>query len=60
MTQTIVEVKSNFGNDKVTMKIFSQNTLTDSEIDYISTLKRDELIKYGKIKKWTVIDISEW
>ncbi len=60
MTQTIVEVKSNFGNDKVTMKIFSQNTLTDSERDYISTLKRDELIKYGNIKKWTVIDISEW
>lgn len=60
MTQTIVEVKSNFGNDIVKMKIFSQNTLTDFDMEYISTLKRDELIKYGNIKKWTVIDITEW
>ncbi len=60
MTQTIVEVKSNFGNDKVKMKIFSRNALTNIEIDYISSLKRDELIKYGNIKKWTVIDITDW
>ena len=60
MTQTIVEIKSNFGNDKVKMKIFSQTDLSDFEKEYISTLKRDELIKYGDIKKWKVIDITEW
>ncbi|MBE6789721.1 MAG: hypothetical protein E7535_00855 [Ruminococcaceae bacterium] len=60
MTQTIVEIKSNFGNDKVKMKIFSQNALSKIDIDYIHTLRRDELIKYGRVRGWTVLDITEW
>ena len=60
MTQIIVEIKSNFGNDKVKMKIFSQKALSKIDIDYIHTLRRDELIKYGKVRGWTVLDITEW
>ena len=60
MTQTIVEIKSNFGNDKVKMKIFSQNALSKIDMEYIHTLRRDELINYGRVMGWTVLDITEW
>lgn len=60
MTQTIVEIKSNFGNDKVKMKIYSQKPLSEFEKKYVNSLRRDELFQYGKIKNWNVVDISEW
>lgn len=60
MEHTIVEVKSNTGNETVKMKIYSQKSLTEAERKYVYSLKRDELFKYGKLKGWNVVDISEW
>lgn len=59
MESTIINVKSNFGNDKVTMKIFSPKQLSVQEKEYFRSLKRDEAIKYGRIKGWKVIDVTE-
>lgn len=60
MLSTIVYVKANHGSEKVKMKVFSQHALTDSEKKYLSSLTRDEAIKYGPLHGWKVIDASEW
>ena len=60
MVSTIIEVRANFGNERVKMKIFSQENLSEYQRKYFSTLKRDEAIKYGTAMGWKVIDIEEW
>lgn len=60
MVSTIIEVRANFGNERVKMKIFSQENLSEYQRKYFSTLKRDEAIKYGTVMGWEVIDIEEW
>ena len=60
MESIIIEVKANHGNEKVKMKVFSPKTLTKAQIEYLSSLKRDEAIKYGPLHGWKVIDITEW
>lgn len=60
MVSTIIEVKANFGDEKVKIKIFSQENLSEYQKKYFSTLKRDEAIKYGTAMGWKVIDIQDW
>lgn len=60
MIYTDIYVNENFGNHKIKVRIVSREPLTDYQKEYLSTLKRDEVITYGKIRKWTVLDIQEW
>ena len=60
MVSAIIEVKSNTGNEKVKMKVFSNKTLSEAQITYLQSLKRDEAIKIGQLHGWKVIDISDW
>ena len=60
MVSAIIEVKSNTGNEKVKMKVFSDNPLSETQITYIQSLKRDEAMKIAPLHGWKVIDISSW
>lgn len=60
MEATIIEVKENHGSKKTKVKVFSAETLTKSQIQYLSSLTRDEAIKYGPLHGWKVVDISEY
>lgn len=60
MVSTIIEVKSNTGNEKVKMKVFSHKPLSETQMTYLSSLKRDEALKIGPLHGWKVIDISSW
>ena len=60
MEGRIIEVKENHGNEKTKVKVFSQEALTDAQVQYLSSLTRDEAIKYGPLHGWKVIDASEW
>lgn len=60
MEATIIEVKANHGNEKVKMKVFSQETLTEAQKEYLSSLTRDKAMKYGSLHGWKVVDISDW
>jgi len=60
MVSTIIEVKENFGNGVVKMKVFSKEPLSKAEINYLHSLKRDEAMKIGALHGWKVIDVSEW
>lgn len=60
MIFTDIEAYENFGNQRIKMRIISREKLSDNQKEYLSTLKRDEVIKYGKVKGWTVLDIQEW
>ena len=60
MVFTVIEANANIGTEKIKMKIISRETLSDYQKDFLQTLKRDEVIKYGKAMGWTVLDISEW
>ena len=59
MVSTIVYVKANYGNEKVKMQVFSHVPLTDEQKNYLSSLTRDEAMKYGPLHGWKVIDISD-
>ena len=60
MVSAIIEVKSNTGNEKVKMKVFSDKPLSESQMEYLRSLKRDEAMKIGTLHGWKVIDISSW
>lgn len=60
METVIVEVNENHGSGKLKVKVFSHNPLSDFQKKYLSTLTRDEAIKYGKPQGWNVVDMSEW
>ena len=60
MVTTIIEVKANRGAEKVKMKVFSPVALTDTQKAYLSSLTRDNAMKYGHLHGWKVIDISDW
>ena len=60
MVSSIIEVKSNTGNEKVKMKVFSDKPLSEAQITYLKSLKRDEAMKIGLLHGWKVIDISSW
>ena len=60
MEGKIIEVKENHGNGKIKVKVFSQETLTDAQVKYISSLTRDEALKYGPLHGWKVVDASDW
>ena len=60
MVSAIIEVKSNTGNEKVKMKVFSDKPLSESQVTYLQSLKRDEAMKIGLLHGWKVIDISSW
>ena len=59
MEFTIVEVNPNFGYGKHKMKIISREPLSDYQKRYLASLKRDEVIKYGKLYGWTVLDMED-
>ena len=59
MGYTVIEVKENFGNKRIKVKIISREHLSDSQKQYFSSLKRDEAIKYGNAKGWKVLDVEE-
>ena len=60
MEGRIIEVKENHGSGKTKVKVFSQEVLTEAQVHYLSSLTRDESIKYGPLHGWKVIDASEW
>lgn len=60
MTSVIIEVKENHSDKKTKVKVFSTEKLTDAQIQYLSSLTRDEAMKYGPLHGWNVVDISEW
>lgn len=60
MVTTIVYVKANHGDGKVKMQVFSRVPLTNAQKEYLTSLTRDEAIKYGPLHGWKVIDASEW
>lgn len=59
MVTTIIYVKANYGNEKIKMQVFSRETLTDAQKEYLASLTRDEAMKYGPLHGWKVIDISD-
>ena len=48
------------GNEKVKMKVFSDAPLSETQMEYLRSLKRDEAMKIGSLYGWKVIDISSW
>lgn len=60
MEGRIIEVKENHGSGKIKVKVFSHETLTDAQVEYLSSLTRDETIEYGRFRGWKVVDVSEW
>lgn len=60
MVSVVIEVKSNTGNEKVKIKVFSDKPLSEAQISYLKSLKRDEAMKIGSLHGWKVIDISSW
>ena len=59
MNSEIIEVKANFGDGKVKMKVISRELLSEFQKKHLSSLKRDEAIKYGNINGWKVLDIED-
>ncbi len=59
MVYTDIEVKANFGYEKIKMRVISREKLSDLQKEYLSSLRRDEAIKYGNLKGWKVLDINE-
>ena len=57
---TIIEVRENFGDKKTKLKVFSRGPLSEIQKEYLSSLRRDDAIKYGNTQGWTVLDMSEW
>ena len=60
MNSIIIEVKENHGNGTIKMKVFNSEKLTQAQLRYLSSLKRDDAIKYGTLLGCKVIDIGEW
>ena len=60
MESVIIEVKGNCGSERATIKVFSHETLTEAQQEELSTLSRDEAMKYASLRGWKAIDISEW
>ena len=60
MKHTILEVKENFGDKKIKIKVISRESLSDYQKKYFTTLRRDEAIKYGNTMGWIVLDIEDW
>ena len=59
MEYTIIEVKENFGDGRIKVKVISRTPLSDSQRKHLASLKRDEAIKYGNAMEWKVLDIDE-
>jgi len=59
MAITIVYVRTNAGNGRVKMRVYSPVPLSEAEINYFSTLTRDEAFNYGDLREWKVSDISD-
>ena len=60
MESVIIEAKENHGCGKIKMKVFSHEALTEMQREYLSSLTRDEAMKYGSVHGWKVIDASDW
>ena len=60
MESRIIEVKENHGDGRIKVKVFSHEVLTEEQVNFLSTMTRDEVLKYGTLQGWKVIDISDW
>ena len=59
MENIIVEVKTNVGDRKLKVNIFSKETIENSTIKVIKNMTLDEVRKYGKIKGWNVLVVND-
>ena len=59
MVFTDIEVKANFGTGSIKMRVISRTPLSDADRRYITSLRRDEAIKYGNVRGWKVIDMED-
>jgi len=47
MFSTVIEVKANLGNGTVKVKVISKEQLSEAQINYLCSLRRDEAMKKG-------------
>ena len=60
MEHIILEIKENFGDGKIKMKVISREPLSDYQKEYMKALRRDKAIEYGNLMGWIVLDIEDW